>query len=377
MRIPFRQHHLLTAMKEFETQSLPLDLFLNRYFRSHKAVGSKDRAIISDDAFKLIRWKGLLEAKTGTSEWAPMLELLHSEAFDSLKEDKKFPPYTRASSPEWLFSLLAKQYGDKEAEQLLLTSNTQAPAAIRTNLLKTTRENLFQRLEKKHAVKLSTHAPAGILFLERTNYFNLEEFLEGLFEVQDEGSQLLAGLVQAKPQQHVLDYCAGSGGKALAIAPGMQGKGQLYLHDVRDKALLEAKKRLKRAGVQNVQWISSGSPRLEVLKGKMDWVLVDAPCSGSGTFRRNPDMKWRLTLKEIERLAKLQRSIFQEALSFLKPQGKIVYATCSLFSQENEEQLAYFTSHYPLKVIGEPLKILPTINGPDGFFGAIMEKFTK
>lgn len=377
MRIPFTQHHLISALAEYEKQTLPLDLFLNRYFRLHKAIGSKDRAVISHAAFALIRWKGLLEAQSGKSEWTRMLELYHSEGFERLKTDLNLPPHTRYSSPEWMYNLLLSQFGEKTTQEILSVNNTQAPSSIRVNLLKTSREALFERLKKSQPVELSQYSPTAIIFQKRTNYFNLQEYLEGLFEVQDEGSQLLANLVQASPQNHVLDYCAGSGGKALAIAPQMKGTGQIYLHDVREKALLEAKKRLKRAGVQNVQWITAGSKRLNTLKGKMDWVLVDAPCSGSGTLRRNPDMKWRLTPAEIDRLVSLQREIFKEALSFLKPNGKIVYATCSLFSQENEEQITYFTEQFSLKVVGSPFKLLPTLNGPDGFFGAVLEKFTK
>lgn len=377
MRIPFTQHHLIAALTEYEEQTLPLDLFLNRYFRLHKAIGSKDRAIISQDAFALIKWKGLLEAVSGKSEWSKMLELYHSESFEKLKTDPTIPPHQRSSSPEWMYNLLQSQYGDKTTQEILFTNNTQAPSAIRVNLLKTTREALFDKLKTAHPVELSTYAPTAIIFQKRSNYFNLQEYLNGLFEVQDEGSQLLANLVQAVPQNHVLDYCAGSGGKALAIAPQLKGTGQIYLHDVREKALLEAKKRLKRAGVQNAQWIAAGSKRLKALKGKMDWVFVDAPCSGSGTLRRNPDMKWRLTLKEVEQLVSLQRTIFEEALSYLKPKGKIVYATCSLFAQENEEQIDYFTKQFSLKVVGTPFKLIPTLNGPDGFFGAVLEKFTK
>lgn len=377
MRIPFTQHHLLTALAEYEEQNLPLDLFLNHYFRLHKAIGSKDRAIISQDAFALIKWKGLLSAGSGSSDWAKLLELYHSESFEKLKSDPNLAPHQRCSSPEWMYQLLKTQYGEKIAHEILCINNTQAPSSIRVNLLKTTREELFEKLKAAHPVELSAYAPTAIIFQKRTNYFNLQEYLDGLFEVQDEGSQLLANLVQAAPQNHILDFCAGSGGKALAIAPQLKGTGQIYLHDVREKALLEAKKRLNRAGVQNVQWMSADSKRLKALKGKMDWVFVDAPCSGSGTLRRNPDMKWRLTREEVERLVSLQRTIFEEALSYLKPKGKIVYATCSLFSQENEEQIDYFTKQFSLKLIGIPFKLLPTLNGPDGFFGAVLEKFTK
>lgn len=377
MRVPFAKHHLLASLCEYDKQNLPLDLFLNRYFRTHKAIGSKDRAYISNEAFALIRWKGLLEGIAKSSDWNKLLEISQAADFDQMKLNSKLPTHIRLSFPEWLYEKLLRQYGEAGTETILMASNTQAPSSIRVNLGKTSRDELFAKLKQKHDVELSTQAPTAIRFSKRTNYFNLAEYLEGLFEVQDEGSQLLADLVQACPQNHVLDFCAGSGGKALAIAHKLQGTGQIYLHDVREKALLEAKKRLNRAGVQNVQLIPSKSPRLKPLKGKMDWILVDAPCSGTGTLRRNPDMKWRLSQNEVDRLAQLQREIFEEALEFLKPSGKIVYATCSLLAQENEDQVDFFIQRFSLKAVGSPLKLLPTIHGPDGFFGVVLEKSTK
>lgn len=229
----------------------------------------------------------------------------------------------------------------------------------------------------KYEVSPCQLAPHGIVFHKKINFFNLPEFKEGLFEVQDEGSQLVADLCRVEPGEQVLDYCSGSGGKTLAFAYRMQQKGQIFLHDIRDHILAEAKKRLKRAGIQNAQIIEYESPKLKKLKKKMDWVLVDAPCSGTGTLRRNPDMKWKFSEEALRRLVGEQRMIFEKALSFLKPSGKIVYATCSILKEENEEQISHFLKTYPLELAADPFRSLPQKDSMDGFFGAVFKKLKE
>jgi 16S rRNA C967 or C1407 C5-methylase (RsmB/RsmF family) len=195
-----------------------------------------------------------------------------------------------------------------------------------------------------------------------------------LFEVQDEASQLIADLVAAVPGDHVLDFCAGSGGKSLAIAPRMGCKGQLYLHDVRPAVLREAKKRLYRAGIQNAQILPHDASHKRSLKEVMDWVLVDAPCTGTGTLRRNPDMKWKFEESTLNRLIDEQRSIFREALNFVKPKGKIVYATCSVLPMENEWQAEFFEQNFGLKRLEPSFSSSPKKGGMDGFFGVVFTK---
>jgi len=231
---------------------------------------------------------------------------------------------------------------------------------------------LMRLREKGYAIEKTPRSPAGIVFKQKISFSHLEEFQQGLFEVQDEGSQLLAFLVHAEPGDHVLDFCAGSGGKTLAFAPKMEGQGQIYLHDIRPKALQEAKKRLKRAGIQNYQ---IASPK--TLKRKMDWILVDAPCSGTGTIRRNPDMKWRFSPDRLSDLVEQQREIFDQALSCLKPGGTLVYGTCSLLKQENEEQAQFFLERYPHVKTGPVLCTLPSSGKMDGFYGVAFKKTTR
>ncbi|MFA5250259.1 MAG: RsmB/NOP family class I SAM-dependent RNA methyltransferase, partial [Parachlamydiales bacterium] len=206
---------------------------------------------------------------------------------------------------------------------------------------------------------------------KRSNLFALPAFKAGLFEMQDENSQLIALALKAEAGDLVLDFCAGSGGKTLAFAHQLKGTGQIFLHDIRPRALLEAKKRLRRAGIQNAQI----APDLKNLKKNFfSRLLLDVPCSGSGTIRRNPDMKWKFSPEALEELVQKQREIFQEALPFLKTGGHLLYATCSLFQKENEQQTAYFLQKYPLEPVGDPVKFLPESHRGDGFFGQLFKK---
>lgn len=374
MHKPFREHHLFELLKIYDKETLPLDVVIHRYFQAHKALGSKDRAFVAETAYELMRWKGFLEALepgVDSLSWEKKYTIYQQIDVTQSLEDENFPIHIRLSVPSFLYDLLKKAYGEKKAIEICLENNHSAPTTIRVNPLKTTRESLFSKWEKaEYDIALCKDSPWGIVFNKKIALFSLPEFKQGDFEVQDEGSQLLAMMIQAQPGDLVMDYCAGSGGKTLAFAPQMKNKGQIYLHDIRPEALDEARKRLKRAGVQNGQIALAGDPKLKKLKKKMDWVLVDAPCSGTGTLRRNPDMKWKLEPETITRLVGQQRTIFERALSFLKPGGKIVYATCSLLEEENDQQVEHFLKTYPLKLASPVFRSFPTRGGMDGFFGA-------
>lgn len=371
----FREQHLFSFLESTSPDGLPLDIALNNYFRSHKALGPKDRKMIAEAVYGMTRWKGLLDHFChGVPTWEKrydlfvrLPELIHSK-------EKEIPPHIRCSFPKILFDLLAGHYGEERATELCLIANTPAPTTVRANLLKTAREALLQKWTGLYEVRACSHSATGIVFEKRINLFGLPEFKAGLFEVQDEASQLVAQLVQAKPGEQVMDYCAGSGGKTLAFGVAMQNQGQIHLHDVRPAILLEARKRLKRAGMQNAQTVLADDPKLAKLKKKMDWVLADVPCSGSGTLRRNPDMKWKFESAMLERLCGQQRHIFEKALSFLAPDGRIVYATCSIFPDENERQIAHFQRVYGLTLDGEPFSSFPHEGGMDGFFGAVLKR---
>jgi 16S rRNA (cytosine(967)-C(5))-methyltransferase len=375
MKTPFRHHHLLSLLKQFDQQSLPLDLFISLYFREHTALGSKDRAFISEAVYSLIRWKGLIDYLLPKPiTWERRCDAL--QTFDPNKYflDKTIPAHIRCSFPEDLFRLIQNHYGEEKAQQICLASNHPAPTTVRVNLQKIDRDTLLKRWKDLYAVSATQYSPWGIIFHKKIHFFSMPEFKEGLFEIQDEGSQLIAQLVQAEPGQQILDYCSGAGGKSLAFAPLMENKGQIFLHDIRSRALQEAKKRLRRAGVQNAQLLTDQAPGLNKLKKKMDWVLADVPCSGTGTLRRNPDLKWRFEPETLQRLVGQQRMIFEKALSYLSPKGRIVYATCSLLPEENEQQLEHFINTYQLSLCALPFQSIPKNGEMDGFFGAVLEK---
>lgn len=373
MKIPFCQHHLLQLLESYDQQKVPLDLHINHYFRNHKALGSKDRAYIAETTYYLIRWLGLIDQLIESPiTWEKRVaSLTHFDWKNHQTEE--LPAHIRVSFPESLYHLLVESYGTLRANELCFVCNAPAPTTVRTNTLKTTRNELLKLWQGKYEVEPCSLAPEGINFLKKINFFSLPEFKQGFFEVQDEGSQLLANLVQCTPEQLVLDFCAGSGGKTLAFAPLMKNKGQIFLHDVRPYALQDAKKRLRRAGIQNAQIIQAENPNLKKLKKKMDWVLVDAPCTGTGTLRRNPDMKWKFSLEMMQRLVGQQRTIFEKALSFMKPEGRIVYGTCSLLPQENEQQIDHFIKTYRLKIEGQIFQSFPSPGGMDGFFGVVLK----
>lgn len=371
----FRNHHLLSILKQYEAQPHPLDLFLKNYFRFHRAVGSKDRKVICETLYGLIRWRGLIDhfcPKSAT--WED--RILCFQALNPLDHlsDASIPPHVRVSFPKNFFTILEAQLGIEKAWEFCLASNQPAPTTIRINPLKTHREALLASWQDRFALSPCSQSPLGISFLKKENFFALPEFKEGLFEIQDEASQLIADLVNPKPSDLVLDYCAGAGGKTLAFAHKLEGRGQIYLHDIRLHALQEAKKRLKRAGIQNAQILSAEAPHKQRLKGQIDWILVDAPCSGTGTLRRNPDMKWRFDSEALQRLVNLQKALVQEALPFLKPKGRIVYATCSILPQENKEQLLFFEREFGLRCLIPPLETFPASGKMDGFFGAVLSR---
>ncbi len=368
----FRENHLFSFLQRFDAESKPLDLSMADFFRSKKSLGSHDRRFLGDAAYALVRWKGLLDHMLGkTSSWEDRFFLYQRLDLDHLPPE--IPAWIRSGASKWLYDEVVYSHGKEKAASLCRALNDPAPLTVRVNTLKTTREALLSSWKNRFGAK-ACETPTAIHFPKREPLTSLHEFKEGLFEIQDEGSQRVAQLVLANPGDQVLDYCSGSGGKSLAFAARLEGKGQIYLHDIREHILHQAKKRMNRAGIQNAQFLPPGHRRLSSLKNKIDWVLADVPCSGSGTYRRNPDMKWKADGEMLDRLVQQQRDIFSLAINYAKPGGKIVYATCSLFSRENQEQVDYFLKTLPLDLEGEPLSILPTSNGPDGFFAAVFSK---
>jgi 16S rRNA C967 or C1407 C5-methylase (RsmB/RsmF family) len=370
----FCETHLFAFLSRFDRGSRPLDHALSEYLRSHRSIGSHDRRFIGDVAYSLIRWRALLDYLIGHQKPSWPLRYQLWRRLDSSALPADIPLHIRCGGSEWLFQELTFCYGQSRAAELCLILNEPAPLTVRVNLLKTSREALLVQWKKLYDVAPCEQARAGIRFGQRIALTSLPEFKQGLFEIQDEGSQLVAELVRPGPGDQLLDFCSGSGGKSLAIAPSMSGRGQIYLHDIRRSILQEAKRRFCRAGIQNAQFLPPDHPRLRSLQNKMDWVLADVPCSGSGTYRRNPDMKWKGTEEMLEQLVLKQQEIFSRATAFVRPGGRIVYATCSLFERENMQQVEFFLKNLPLELSAPPLITFPRKNGADGFFGAVFCK---
>jgi 16S rRNA (cytosine967-C5)-methyltransferase len=252
--------------------------------------------------------------------------------------------------------------------------NSQAALILRANTLKANLEQVKKSLEEEgFGSEESKLSSLGLVMKDRKNVFGTKTFKSGFFEVQDEGSQKIAPFLEVKPGQRVVDACAGAGGKTLHLAALMENKGMLVALDNHPKKLEQLKLRARRAGVSNLRsQLVDSSKVVKRLEGSFDRVLLDVPCSGTGVLRRNPDSKWKLSPEEVERLVKLQAQILEDYSKMCKPGGKLVYATCSLLSRENEEQIDLFLEKHPglWKRDTADLRLSPQSGGCDGFFAA-------
>jgi 16S rRNA (cytosine967-C5)-methyltransferase len=299
------------------------------------------------------------------------------------------------SFPDWMVEGFVKQYGESEAEKICLSLNEQAPLTLRVNTLKASVEQCQEELRKQGVETTRTSlSPVGLNIAKRINVFSLPVFRDGWFEVQDEGSQLLPILLDPKPNAKVLDVCAGAGGKTLELAALMKNRGEIFATDINGFRLEELRKRTKRAGVQNVrvQEIETIEDLVDRYKAFFDIVFVDAPCSGLGTIRRNPGMKWMVTEQTVKEVSEKQKAILHSSVPLVKPEGRLVYATCTLLRQENEEVIEEFLMLHPEFTIVKlnadiPLvqsvrgtstdsffRFFPHIQGTDGFFCAVLKR---
>ena len=389
----------------------PADQLLSRYFREHRNLGQNDRAFVAECVFAVLRRRRSLEAAAGSPDpqalvGAALLRVLgfSARALQGLVDEQllarvrstegaTLPPAVRADLPDWLWQRLVAQHGEEESERIAQGLLNPAPLDLRVNLARTEREAAREKLGADGIESKATpYSPAGLRVSGKPAINRHALFAEGLIEVQDEGSQLLAWLLAPRRGEMIADYCAGAGGKTLAMAMLMRGTGRLYAMDVSAKRLAALAPRAARAGITNVQTLMLGEDdaRARRLAGKLDRVLVDAPCSGFGTLRRNPDLKWRHPPAAIAELTAKQRSILDAAARLVKPGGRVVYATCSILHEENDAVAdAFQAAHCEFRPLcaatllaahrialdtGERLRLSPHLHGTDGFYAAIFER---
>lgn len=407
------------------------DAAASGYFRSRRYIGSKDRAAIAERLYAMLRRRARLDwwiarrisglgLITGRLRMIADLVLVEGwaakrvdEAFDSgayrpgrlLPEERRLveslsgrtlddpeqPAWVRGEYPEWLQTAL----GALSAADIRAL-NEAAPLDLRVNQLTASRDHVRAALGAAGIIAAPTRlSPLGLRVVGRPPLAQQASFRAGHVEVQDEGSQLVALLADARPGQAVLDYCAGAGGKTLALAGAMQNKGRLIACDISEKRLDRAVKRLRRAGVHNVERRALGpdaQPWLKRQAGRFDRVLVDAPCSGTGTWRRNPDMKWKIGPTDVAELCAVQADVLDRASRLVKPGGRLIYATCSILPAENDGAVeAFLERHGDFRIVpvatvwatvlagdcpveGPYLRLSPARHGTDGFFAAILER---
>ena len=407
----------------------PADRIMDQYFRERRQMGSKDRAFAAETVYGCLRRKAELEALVAPVpsvtlagdalvHWLVATYLLKYSGWsaraladagfegdaDALvtrvrnTKNEDLPFNARINMPEWLAGKLVAQYGETEATALSEALNRAAPVGLRVNTLRANREALAVKLaDEGYPCEPMKYSPIGLQRAKRGPLFNSQAFQEGLFELQDEGSQLLVYMTEAKPKEKVFDFCAGAGGKTLALAAMMQNTGALYACDISAGRLERLKPRLARAGAYNAQSFAirdERDPALKKHEGTMDAVLVDAPCSGIGTLRRNPDIKWRSI--DVAMLTQTQTNILEAAAKLVRPGGRLVYATCSLLEEENGAITAAFLAAHPgfevlpaAEILGRQgvtvpeglssdgaLRLFPHRHGTDGFYALTMQRKT-
>ncbi len=387
----------------------PADAELSAFFRDHKKLGSHDRAFVAEAVFGVLRRYRYLSVvvpaanpRTLVIAWlikvrgmsgATLEQFAKPELIGHIRNAKTddLPLGVAADLPDWVIEKLQPSMSEADILALGRALQQQAPLDVRVNTHKANRDAVLAQLRAEGlAIEATPYSPWGIRFKDHPAINRHPLFVDGSLEVQDEGSQLLAWLLGARRGEMVCDFCAGAGGKTLAIGAMMASSGRLYAFDVAEKRLAKLKPRLARSGLSNVMpqlLASENDTRVKRLAGKLDRVLVDAPCSGLGTVRRNPDLKFRQTPESVAQLTQKQAAILRAAGRLLKPGGRLVYATCSLLPEENETIVDALLADggYTLLPVNEllaqgkidldtgaMLKLSPAAHGTDGFFAAVM-----
>ena len=406
---------LAAAIERVARFDAPADRVLTAFFRTHAEMGQRDRAFIAEGAYAYLRRKRSLDALAATAdprklalsvlvreigysvrELEPVLRGDDAAWLAELKRRAKttLGPAVVADVPDWLWERLCRVYGESEAMALARAFQAQAPLDLRVNPLKASRDDALAALRNDgFAAAATPYAPLGIRIGGRASLVKHPWLADGRLEVQDEGSQLVGHLIAPRRNEMVVDFCAGAGGKTLMLGALMRSQGRVYALDVSAKRLAQLAPRLARSGLSNVHPQAIAHERdakVKRLAGKIDRVLVDAPCSGFGTLRRNPDLKWRQTPSDIDELTAKQARIVAAAATLAKPGGRLVYATCSVLPEENDAVVDAFLAAHPhfeqrnaaaelarsgiALDTGPALRLFPHRHGCDGFFAAILER---
>jgi 16S rRNA (cytosine967-C5)-methyltransferase len=386
---------VVNGLEQIFTHKKYADKVIEKILKSNPKWGARDRRFIAETIYDIVRWYRLFIELTDAAEddywkflavWClwnkaefPDWEELKGvnrkkilERYEILKATRK----VRESIPDWMDEMGEKELGarwEKELEAL----NQEASVVLRVNTLKISRQGLQKQLEETENIitEAPVDFPDALLLEERQNIFTRQQFKDGLFEVQDGGSQLIAPFLQVKPGMRVIDACAGAGGKTLHLAALMQNKGRIIALDTEEWKLEELKKRGRRAGVANVETrLIESSKTIKRLESSADRLLLDVPCSGLGVLKRNPDAKWKLTIEFIDRVKELQQHILTDYSTMLKSGGLMVYSTCSIFPSENEKQVAAFLENQKGKFeLVEEKSVFPS-EGFDGFYMALIKR---
>jgi 16S rRNA (cytosine967-C5)-methyltransferase len=412
-----RLEQVRSVLGEILQWAYPADAVLSHWMRAHPKLGSRDRSELADAVFDVLRHLRRYRhfAESGTGPAARRLAILGLATVFSKEvlglglseyeqdwlarvrgiDTKSLPRAVRASLPDWLDERLAAL---PDADALVDALNQSAPLDVRINPLKAERGDMLKIMREGAGLRYSPeptpYSPWGIRLQGRPPVNRWPMFEKGEIEVQDEGSQILVALVGAKRGEMVIDYCAGAGGKTLLLGALMRSTGRLYAFDVSAARLARAKPRFARSGLSNIVPVvisADNDQRVKRLRGKAHRVLIDAPCSGLGTLRRNPDLKWRQHPESLVELQQLQARILRQASRCVAPGGRLVYATCSVLPEENEQQIEAFLAENPdftlldasklvldrcenLTLPGPYLALRPDVHGTDGFFAAALER---
>lgn len=375
------------------------DKVVEKLLKRDARWGSRDRKFVAETTYDIVRWKRLYGEIADIKEnysrenlwrifavWATLRGIALPDwnqlagtptrrikgRFDELSKIRKI----KESIPDWLDELGVSELGEEIWTKEINALNKQADVILRTNTLKTTKEKL-QALLAKFDIETETidGYPIALRLKERANIFRNDAFKSGFFEVQDASSQLVSDLLDVKPGMKVVDTCAGAGGKSLHLAALMENKGQLISLDIYEGKLKELKRRARRNGAHNIETrVISSTKVVKKLYDKADRVLIDAPCSGLGVLRRNPDAKWKIQPDFLEKIKATQQDILQRYSKMVKSGGKLVYATCSILPSENQEQVERFLESNNEFTFVEDKKILASESGFDGFYMALLER---